>query len=112
MPARSASYASLTAHTMNLLPEPLVEENGRGADALAWCGRILRIPFYKRRCQDKCLPATAKLEVFAVQPPVMERDAASFPLPQIHITFVTTPIRSQRRQADGLCKANHSSDME
>jgi hypothetical protein len=25
-------------------------------------------PFYKRRCQDKCLPATAKLKVFAIQP--------------------------------------------
>jgi hypothetical protein len=66
-------------------------------------------PFYKRRCQDKCLPAAAKREVLAVQPPVMERDSASFPFPQIHFAFVTTHISSQRRQADGLCKANHSS---
>src|ERR1019366_10413216 len=74
-----------------------------------WFGGNVEITFYKRRCQDKCLPATAKHEVLAVQPPVMERDSASFPFPQIHIAFVTTPISSQRRQADGLCKANHSS---
>jgi hypothetical protein len=47
--------------------------------------------------------------VFAVQPPAMERDSASFPVPQIHMAFVTTPISFQRRQADGLCMANHSS---
>jgi hypothetical protein len=39
----------------------------------------------------------------------MERDAVSFPFPQIHRALVTTPISSQRRQAEWLCSANHGS---
>lgn len=69
------------------------------------------IPFYKRGCQDKYLPHDGKTAgKWSCHPaPVMERDAVSFPSPQIHRAFVTTPISSQRRQAERLCRANHGS---
>ena len=39
----------------------------------------------------------------------MERDSVNFPFPQIHRAVGTTPFSSRRRQADGLCRANHGS---
>ena len=69
------------------------------------------IPFYKRGCQDKYLLHDGKTAgKWSCHPaPVMEGGAVSFPLPQIHCAFVTTPISSQRRQAERLCSANHGS---
>ena len=73
--------------------------------------QLLIIPFYKKGCQDKYLPHDGKTAgKWSCRPAsVMERDAVSFPFPQIHRAFVTTLISSQRRQAERLCRANHGS---
>src|SRR5580692_6355433 len=69
------------------------------------------IPFYKRGCQDKCLAHDGKAQgKWSCRPaPAMERDSVNFPFPQIHRAVGTTPFSSRRRQADGLCCANHGS---
>ena len=74
-------------------------------------GQIPIIPFYKRGSQDKCLPCDGKAQgKWSCRPaPAMERDSVKFPFPQIHRAVGTTPSSSQRRQADGLCSANHGS---
>ena len=69
------------------------------------------IPFYKRGSQGKCCSCDGKAQgKWSCRPaPVMERDSVNFPFPQIHRPVGTTPFSSPRRQADGLCCANHGS---